>query len=238
MRTIFPRATAFATWVSITLTIAGWLWVFAPGPATAGFCSSTSCSLTLTDSNFIGTGTFGTVNLTLSSNVVTIEVNLAKAYRIIKTGFPGAAGFSDNVGGGLTIGNFKTGGVPTPLYSGYESSTPGCAGNDCHWDGFGYANNAAATSGPKRPDSLEELSFTVDKGTAITDVHQLLRQFSSNGQKTAPYFVVDGCVWNPTMRACNSTGLFAVTQIPEPASLTILAAGLLVLGWLRWKRVV
>ena len=224
--------------VSIILAISGLLWVFAPGQASAGFCSSTSCSLTLTNSNFIGTGTFGTVNLSLSSNVVTVDVNLASAYRIVKTGFPGAVGFADNLGGGLTIGNFKSGGVPTPLYSGSQSLTPGCTSNDCQWDGFGYANDAAATSGPQRPFSLEELSFTVSQGSSITDVHQLLRQFTSNGQRGAPYFVVDGCVWNPTRRDCNSTGLFAVTEVPEPASLVLLASGLLVLGLLRWKRVI
>ena len=116
----FSKATAREVWVCLTLVISGLLWVFAPGQASAGFCSSTSCNLTLTDSNFIGAGNFGTVSLSLSANVVTIDVNLASAYRIVKTGFPGAVGFADNVGGGLTIGDFKTGGVPTPLYSGYE----------------------------------------------------------------------------------------------------------------------
>jgi hypothetical protein len=192
----------------------------------------------LTNSNFIGSGNFGTVSLKLSANVVTVDVNLASAYRIVKTGFPGAVGFADNVGGGLNIGNFKTGGALTPLYSGSGSLAPGCTVKDCHWAAFGYANDAAATDGPKRPFSLQELSFTVDKGTSITDVHQLLRQFTSNGHNGAPYFVVDGCVWNPVGRACSSTGLFAVTQIPEPASLAILAAGLLFLGWLRWRRVI
>lgn len=218
-----------AAWVSIALTISGLLWVFAPGQAAAGFCSNTGCSLTLTNSDFIGTGTFGTVNLSLSANVVTIDVNLASAYRIVKTGFPGAIGFADNLGGGLTIGNFKSGGNPTALYSGYQSSLSGCQSQGCQWDGFGDANNAAATSGPKRSDSLQELSFTVSKGTSITDVRQLLQQFS-NGNNGSAHFAVDGCVWNPTRRDCNSTGLFAVTQIPEPASLVILASGLLALG--------
>jgi len=239
MRTIRIKATARAVWLVITLVMPGLLWVLAPGQASAGFCSATSCSLTLTNSNFIGTGKFGTVSLALTANVVTVDVNLASAYRIVKTGFPGAVGFADNVGGGLTIGDFKTSGAPTPLYSGYLSSTPGCVGNDCHWDGFGYANNAAATDGPKRPLSLQELSFSVSKGTSISDVHQLLRQFTTNGKNGAPYFVVDGCVWNPLSRECGRTGLFVVTQVPEPASIAILVSSLLLLfGWLRWKRVV
>ncbi len=240
MRTIFPRAAVRAAWVLTTLAISGLVWVVAHGQASAGFCSSTSCSPTLTDGNFIGTGKFGTVDLTLSANVVTIDVNLASAHRILKTSFPGVVGSADNVGGGLTIGNFKTVGVPTPLHSGYGSSAPGCTAKakDCHWAAFGYVNNAAAASGAQEPRSLQELSFTISKDTSITDVHQLLQQFTSNGQKGTPYIAVDGCAWNPTRRACGRAGLFAVTRIPEPASLAILASGLLLLGWLRWKRVV
>jgi PEP-CTERM motif len=238
MRTIFSRATTQAARVSISLVVASLLWVFASGQAAAGFCSSTSCNLRLINSNFIGTGTFGTVNLTLSANVVTIDVNLASALRITKTGFPGAVGFADNVGGGLTIGDFKSGGVPTPPYSGHQSSAPGCAGNSCNGGGFAYANAAAAMSGPQRPLSLQKLSFTITKGTSITDVHQLLRQYTLNGQNAKPYSVANNCVWLPVSRACRSTGLLTVTQVPEPASLAILASGLFLLAWLRWKRVV
>ncbi|MGE0260650.1 MAG: PEP-CTERM sorting domain-containing protein, partial [Alphaproteobacteria bacterium] len=79
---------------------------------------------------------------------------------------------------------------------------------------------------------------TVSKGTSITSVHQLLQQFASNERSAAPYFAVDGCVWNPTRHACGRTGLFVVTRIPEPASSAMLASGLLLLGWLRWKRVI
>ena len=210
----------------------------APGQAAAGFCASTSCNLRLTHGNFIGTGTFGTVSLTLLANVVTIDVNLASAYRITKSSFPGAVGFADSLGGGRMIGDFKTGGVPTPPHSRYHRSAPSCVGNDCSWGDFGYANGAASTSGPQRLLNLQGLSFTVSKGTSITDIRQLLRQFTLNGQKAKPYFVADACVWNPASRACRSTGLLAVTQIPEPASLAILASGIFLLGWLRWKRAV
>jgi PEP-CTERM motif len=237
MRTIFPKATARAAWVLMILAISSLLWVFAPGQAAAGFCSSTSCSLTLTDSSFIGTGTFGTVNLTLSSNVVTIDVNLASAYRIVQTGFPGAVGFADNLGGGLTMGNFKPNSVLASRYSGYQSLAPGCTTQDCHWDRFGYANNTATIAGLNGLFRSQQLSFTVSKGTSITDVHQLLQQFGQ-GQRGPAYFVVDACVWDPNKRGCGSTGLFAVTQIPEPASLAMLASGLLMLGFLLWRRVV
>jgi hypothetical protein len=237
---IFPAATVRAALALTSLALLSVLWIFSPGQALAGFCSTTSCNLALTNSNFIGAGNFGTVTLTLSSNVVTVDVNLASAYRIVKTGFPGAIGFADNQGGGLTIGNFKSGGAPTDLYSGSQGLAPGCNTNDCHWAGFGYANNAAATDGPKRPDSLQELSFTVSKETSITDVHQLLQQFVPPAGNGPAYFVVDACVWNAVTKkpGCSGTGLFAVTQVPEPASLAILAAGLFALGFLRWKRLV
>ena len=213
MRTTSPKASAQAARAFIAIAISGLLWFFLPGQASAGFCSSTSCNLALTNSNFIGTGKFGTVSLTLSANVVTIDVNLASPHRIVKTGFPGAAGVADNNGGGLTMGDLRTGGTSTSLYSGYGSPDPGCTVKDCQWAAFGYANNAAAASGPQRPLSLQELSFTVSKGTSITNVRQLLQQFASNG-RSAHYFTVDGCVWRPTRRACGGPGPFAVTRVP------------------------
>ena len=66
----------------------------------------------------------------------------------------------------------------------------------------------------------QELSPSLSNETTITDVRQLGQQFTARGG-TGP------------------TYSFTVAQIPEPASLVILASGLfLALGLLRWKRAI
>lgn len=191
MRTIFSKATSRAEWLWIALTISGLLWGFAPRQTAAGSCSAARCSLPLTNSSFAPYGTFGTVTPNPSSNVVTIDGNLASAYRIVQTGFPGAVGFGDNHGGKLTIGNFKSGGVPMELYFSSGPLPPGCTSNDCHWNRFGYTNDAAATTAPMRSVGLQGLSFTVSKGTLITEVPQLLQRFIPSGGNTPAYLTVD-----------------------------------------------
>src|SRR5579864_5142546 len=115
----------------------------------ASICSNTTdCLLTLSQGNAgsgFGSGDFGTVEISLNTttDVATVDVKLASGFQIINTGFPGSFGFADNLGGGLTIGNFSS-----ALYSGAISA----ATNVEHFDGFGYANNAAATTGPHAGD--------------------------------------------------------------------------------------
>src|SRR5260221_2718307 len=136
--------------------------------AFANLCSSTiSCTLVLSEGNTgsgFGTGNFGTVDLELAGNSVTVSVDLADGFQLVNTGFPGSVGFVDGLGEGLTIGGFSS-----ALYSGSLSD----ASTDLHFDGFGYGSDAAATSGPHAGSGLNSLSFNVT-GSGLGDVNELL----------------------------------------------------------------
>jgi hypothetical protein len=195
----------------------------------------TNCTLVLDTSNGssnFGTGDFGTVNLALDSmtNTITVTIALAPDWLIIKTGAgAGSVGF-DSLGGGLnnlsglTIGNFSS-----AQFSGSASD----ATNDLHFDDFGYANNAAGTSGPKAGTSTANtLSFTVSDGTALTNVNQLVNPFYNGSQLT--YFTVDAVAPNG-----GNTGLLGtdgrLSGVPEPATGALLALGGVLLFGLRFR---
>ena len=211
-------------------------------PASAGLCTdTTSCTVTLgetntgfSSTNTVQTGDFGTVQLTLDSttHVATVDVALASGFQIINTGFPGSFGFVDSLGGGLTIGNFSS-----SLYSNAVSS----ATTNQHFDGFGYSNNAAATSGPHANSGLQNVSFTVSDGTSLTDVNQLLNAFSTPGDAGATFFVVDAFDSNSGGNLGGRTGLLGVsgtpTVVPEPRGSVFACLGVFALaGWLVRRR--
>ena len=206
-------------------------------PAMAGLCTDTlDCTLTLDETNTgfsstntVQTGDFGTIHLTLDSttHVATVDVDLASGFQIINTGFPGSFGFVDSLGGGLTIGNFSSN-----LYSGAISH----ATTDQHFDGFGYANNSAATTGPHAGNGLQEVSFTVSKGSSLTDVNQLVNAFSPPAGAGTTFFVVDAYDSNSGGNLGGRTGLLGVsgtaTVVPEPRGLVFVLLGVFsVLGW-------
>jgi hypothetical protein len=212
--------------------------LLASAPASAALCASTTnCSLTFTQGNSgsaFGTGTFGTLGLSLSGNTVTVSVSLASGFRIVNTGFPGSFGFSDSLGGGLTIGNFSS-----AAYSGALSH----AASDLHFDGFGFFNNAAATTGPSAgsASAVGSVSFTVFRAGLI-DVNQLLNLANPAGGDGLAYFVVDVFNGNTSGPGAGNTGLIAITgnfppnQTPEPQTLALVGLGLFSLALLRRQR--
>jgi hypothetical protein len=115
-------------WLAVAFV--GLLGLGAASPARADFVT-----LTLTQANSssgLGTGNFGMVTLTLDqiNHSVNIDVNLADGFLIISTGFSGAFGFGDSLGGGLTIGDFNN--------SSYSGGTRSDVSDSQHFDGFGY----------------------------------------------------------------------------------------------------
>jgi hypothetical protein len=200
--------------------------VMAPAYGDSICSNTTDCTLTFTQGNSgsaFGTGDFGTVNLNFTAtNTVTITVSLASGFQLINTGFPGTFGFSDSFVGGLTIGNFSS-----PKYSGAVSD----ATNNQHFDGFGYVNDAAATSGPSNDGTNPStVSFTVYDAN-LTNVNQLLLLSNPAGGDGAAYFIADVGNQNTTGPGAGQTGLIAVTgsnSVPDGGMTLMLLGGALV----------
>jgi hypothetical protein len=216
----------------------------------AGICASTtSCTLTLNQGNAsggFGSGNFGTVTITLDTltDIATVDVKLtAPGFYFVDAGgangFPGIFGFDDNLGGGVTIGNSTiiAGADTGTALSGSISDTT----NNLHWDGFGFSDDTADVNGPNSGHTtLTDVSFTVQKGTSLTDVNDLVNLFNPAGGDGPAFFVVDVFNSNTTGPGARGTGLIAATPVPEPGfygALSLGLAGLWVIGQVRSRRV-
>jgi len=159
-----------------------------------------------------------------------------RLFRHKETFFPGSFGFADTLGGGLTINDFSS-----AAYSGSISA----ATNDQHFDGFGYVNDAGATTGPSAgsASALNSVSLDVSDGTSITDVNQLVNLANPAGGDGPAYFIVDAMNRNTTGPGAGNTGLLSVsdgdtpnTPVPEPTSLVLFSTALVGLRLIRGPR--
>jgi hypothetical protein len=204
--------------------------------ANAAICSdANNCTFTFdvhnSGSTGFGSGTFGTLNLVLSGGAINATIDLADGYRLISTGFPGAFGFNDTIGGGITVTNFSS-----PLYSLYEGNT---TGGDEHFNGFGFFDDVAATTAPGANDvnAVNVLSFTINRTSgSFTSIQQLVALSDLPAGDGRVYFTADvfkfaGC----TDQAC--TGLIGVSgntpSVPEPVTSGLVGTGLISLFFLR-----
>ena len=226
-------------------------WAAASAPAQAGICTSTDdCTLIFdlgNGSSSFGSGNFGTLHLVRTGTKVTATIDLANGFFLIDTGFPGAVGFFDSLGGGLTIDNFSSvdySGSTSVIGPPYVATGPGA--NLLHFDGFGYANDAAATTAPSAgsASAVNVLSFDVSK-IGLDDVDDLLSLFTNGGDGDV-YFVADVINRNTSGPGAGKTGLIGITGVeipppphldtPEPATLSVIGAGLSFIGFTLWRR--
>ncbi len=220
-----------------TITAAG----IVPSANASSCASTTDCTYTFDEHNsgstgFTTSGPFGTVELTLSGGNINVTLDVLSTFKLIDTGFAGTFGFNDNIkAGDITAGSFSSG-----LYSGSANNVgvDSHPGGDLNYDGFGFFDDAAATTGPSagNANAVSHLTFTISRPGGFSSIQQLV-ELNSGGDGNA-YFVADVFDTNcgsSTNTAC--TGLIGVSSlnspVPEPISSGLVGIGLIALSLLR-----
>jgi hypothetical protein len=220
-----------------TITAAG----IVPSANASACASTTDCTYTFDEHNsgstgFTTSGPFGTVELTLSGGNINVTLDVLSTFNLIDTGFAGTFGFNDNLElGDITAGSFSSG-----LYSGSANNggVDSHPGGDLNYDGFGFFDDAAATTGPSagNANAVSHLTFTISRPGGFSSIQQLV-ELNSGGDGNA-YFVADVFDTNcgsSTNTAC--TGLIGVSSlnspVPEPVSSGLVGIGLIALSLLR-----
>jgi len=101
---------------------------------------------------------------------------------LINTGFPGTFGFNDSIGlGDITAGSFSS-----THYSGSANNGgTDTNANDLHFGGFGYFDDAAATTGPHAgsSDAISTLTFVLSRtgSNTFSSIQQLIETPTGGG---------------------------------------------------------
>jgi hypothetical protein len=186
---------------------------------------------TETFSSSVGTqpSNAGTITLTqISANAVQIFADLGASYGFINTGGPHTPfAFQLNVSGGLSISSWATptNGI-TAASNVFSLNTAG--GSATPYGTYNTALDYSGGNGSSR-GYFGDLKFIVTRAAGLD-----LTNFVSNGTAFFTADLSDGR--NTGSQAWVAAPLVTVTNVPEPLTLSLLAAGLLGAGALRRRQ--